>query len=445
MLKILVKFFYQPILDGEYMEISKHFLYNFSLLIFFLFFCLILFERSRKTVISKFSLVLLFVLLLWTSIQFSYNPVADARYDLRMIPYIIGSLYVGIGPLLSGFIIILRIFYGIDTGLFLTMLLYAPLALILWRIYPWFSKQKPKRRIIFAVSMSIILGLFSASGMVFIDSPSFWFDAFFAYLVIPPLGIGIISYSIEFIRKNIEMKHHLIKAEKLHAVEQMGAAISHEIRNPLTAAMGFVQLLQNGYVSRKQQNEYLSIIKDELKAAERVIQDYLTFAKPSLVSIEELNVKKELQHVINILQPIANQNSVEILTDFSVVGSIQGDKQKFRQAFINVIKNAVESMPNGGYLKIGTDFSQNNITIQVKDTGVGMTKEVLERLGEPYYSTKGSQGTGLGMMVVYSIVRAMNGTIKVQSEVGTGTIFQFGFPSFKAALKNESLKKVDSI
>jgi two-component system, sporulation sensor kinase B len=209
--------------------------------------------------------------------------------------------------------------------------------------------------------------------------------------------------------------------------------------------MGFVQLLQNGYVSRKQQNEYLSIIKDELKAAERVIQDYLTFAKPSLVSIEELNVKKELQHVINILQPIANQNSVEIITDFSVVGSIQGDKQKFRQAFINVIKNAVESMPNGGYLKIGTDFSQNNITIKVKDTGVGMTKEVIERLGEPYYSTKGSQGTGLGMMVVYSIVRAMNGTIKVQSEVGTGTIFQFGFPSFKAALKNEALKKVDSI
>lgn len=427
------------------MEITKHFLYNFSLLIFFLFICLILFERSRKTVISKFSLSLLFVLLLWTCIQFSYHPVDDARFDLRLIPYVIGSLYLGIGPFLSGLIIILRCFYGIDTGLFLTILLYGPLAIILWRIYPWVSKQKPKRRIIFAVSMGVILGLLSAGGMEFINSPNFWFDAFFAYVVIPPLGIGIISYSIEFIRKNFEMKHQLIKTEKLHAVEQMGAAISHEIRNPLTAAMGFVQLLQNGYVSRKQQNEYLSIIKDELKAAERVIQDYLTFAKPSLVSIEELNVKKELQHVINILQPIANQNSVEISTDFSVVGSIQGDRQKFRQAFINVLKNAVESMPNGGYLKIGTEFSQNHITIQVKDTGVGMTKEVLERLGEPYYSTKGSQGTGLGMMVVYSIVRAMNGTIKVQSEVGYGTTFQFSFPSFKAALKNESLKKVDSI
>jgi two-component system sporulation sensor kinase B len=433
-------------MDGEFVEITKHFLYNFSLLIFFLFFCLILFERSRKTVVSKFSLVLLFVLLLWTSIQFSYHPVAVARFDLRMIPYVIGSVYLGIGPFLSGFIILLRSFYGIDTGLTLTALLYGPLAFVLWQIYPWMDKQQPKRRIIFAVLMGVILGLLSAAGMEFINSPSFWIDVFFAYIVIPPLGIGIIAYSIEFIRKNIEMKHQLIKAEKLHAVEQMGAAISHEIRNPLTAAMGFVQLLQVGYHSRKQQNEYLSIIKDELKAAERVIQDYLTFAKPSLVSIEELNVKKELQHVINILQPIANQNSVEILTDFSVVGSIQGDRQKFRQAFINVLKNAVESMPNGGYLKLGTDFSQNQITILIKDTGVGMTKEVIERLGEPYYSTKGSQGTGLEMMVVYSIVRAMNGTIKVQSEVGNGTTFQFSFPSFKAALKNESsLKKVDSI
>lgn len=419
------------------MEITKHFLNNFSLLIFFLFFCLILFERSRKTVVSKTSLVLLFVLLLWTCIQFSYHPVAAARFDLRMIPYVIGSVYLGIGPFLSGFIILLRSFYGIDSGLLLSIFLYGPLIFVTWKIYPWIGKQQPKRRIIFAVFMGVILGILSASGMEFINSPSYWFDVFFAYIVIPPLGIGIISYSIEFFRKNIDMKHQLIKAEKLHAVEQMGAAISHEIRNPLTAALGFVQLLEGGYLSRKQQNEYLSIIKEELKAAERVIQDYLTFAKPSLVSIEELNVKKELQHVISILQPIANQNSVEILTDFSVVGSIQGDKQKFRQAFINVLKNAVESMPNGGYLKLGTDYSQNQITILIKDTGVGMTKEVLERLGEPYYSTKGSQGTGLGMMVVYSIVRAMNGTIRVQSEVGRGTTFQFSFPSFKAALKNE--------
>lgn len=418
------------------MEITKHLFSDLTILIIFLFFSLVLIEKNRKPTLTKSLFIILFVILLWTCIQFSYNPVPSARFDLRIIPYVIGSLYLGIGPLLSGLIIIIRGFYGIDTGFFLTAILYVPLAFLLWRLYPWFNHQFPKRRILFSVGLGIILGAVTIAGMEFIKTPDYWFDAWFAYLVIPPLGIGIISYCIEFVRRNIEMRHQLVKAEKLQAVEQMGAAISHEIRNPLTAASGFVQLLQDSYLTKQQQQDYLNIVKEELKAAERVIEDYLTFAKPSLVKIEELNVKKELQQVINILQPIANQNSVKILTDFSVVAFIQGDRQKFRQVFINVLKNAVESMPNGGYLTIGTEFSRNHITIQVKDTGIGMAKEQLERLGEPYYSTKGSKGTGLGMMVVYSIVRAMNGTIKVESEVGVGTTFHFKFSTYKLTMEN---------
>ncbi|HYK71757.1 MAG TPA: ATP-binding protein [Pseudoneobacillus sp.] len=421
------------------MEITKHLFSNLTIFIIFLFFSLVLIEKNRKTHLTKYLYIILFVLILWTCIQFSYNPVPSARFDLRVIPYVIGSLYLGMAPLLAAIIVILRGFYGIDTGFFLTIILYIPLSFMLWRFNPRFQSQLPKRRILFSVGLGIILGAITVAGMEIINTPNYWFDAWFAYLIIPPLGIGIISYCIEFVQSNIEMRHQLIKAEKLQAVEQMGAAISHEIRNPLTAASGFVQLLQDGYLTKQQQMDYLTIVKEELKAAERVIEDYLTFAKPSLVTIEELNVKKELQQVINILQPIANQNSVKISTDFSVVGFIQGDRQKFRQVFINVLKNAVESMPTGGYLTIGTEFSRNHITIQVNDTGIGMAKDQLERLGEPYYSTKGSKGTGLGMMVVYSIVRAMNGTIKVESEVGVGTTFHFKFPTQKLSMEN--LKK----
>jgi two-component system sporulation sensor kinase B len=232
------------------------------------------------------------------------------------------------------------------------------------------------------------------------------------------------------------MSQQLIKAEKLKAVEQMGAAISHEIRNPLTAASGFVQLLQDDYLSRQKRKEYLSIVKEELISAERVIQDYLTFAKPSLETFEELNVKGELRQIINILQPLANQNSVEILTDFSVIGFIKGDQQKFRQCFVNVLKNGIEAMPNGGYLSITSEYTQNNVTIRVKDTGIGMTSEQLERLGEPFYSTKGKNGTGLGMMVVYSIVRAMDGNIWVESELGVGTTFHFEFRTISSLMKD---------
>ncbi|MEW9051270.1 MAG: HAMP domain-containing sensor histidine kinase [Neobacillus sp.] len=411
------------------MEITKHLFLNLSVLIILLFFCIIWLDQSKKLAMSKTVNIVFFILLIWFCIQFSFNPVPYARYDLRIIPIVIGGLYLGIGPIVIIAMLIIRSFYGLDLGLFETTLLYVPLAIIMLYLYPWFSEQSSSKRIPVAIFLGMILGILTVSGMELINSKRMWLDAWFAYIVIPPLGIGIIAYCIEFFKRSIEMQQHLIKVEKLKAVEQMGAAISHEIRNPLTAASGFVQLLQDDYLPRNKRREYLSIVKEELNSAERVIQDYLTFAKPSLVSIEELNVKNELKQIINILQPMANQYSVEIITDFSVIGFIKGDRQRFRQCFINILKNAVESMPNGGHLYIDTDFSQDNVTIRVTDTGVGMSKEQLERLGEPYYSTKGSKGTGLGMMVVFSLIRAMDGAIRVQSEVGVGTTFHISFPT----------------
>ncbi|OLS33459.1 HAMP domain-containing sensor histidine kinase [Bacillus sp. MRMR6] len=411
------------------MEITKHLFLNLSVLIILLFFCMIWLDQSKKLSMSKTVIIVFFILLIWFCIQFSYNPVPYARYDLRIIPIVIGGLYLGIGPIVIISMLIIRGFYGLDLGLIETMILYVPLGIIMINLYPWFYKQSSSKRIPFAILLGMILGILTVSGMELINTKRMWLDAWFAYIVIPPLGIGIIAYCIEFFKRSMEMQQQLIKVEKLKAVEQMGAAISHEIRNPLTAASGFVQLLQDDYLPRNKRREYLSIVKEELNSAERVIQDYLTFAKPSLVSIEELNVKNELKQIINILQPMANQHSVEIITDFSVIGFIRGDRQRFRQCFINILKNAVESMPNGGHLYIETDFSQDNVTIRVTDTGVGMSKEQLERLGEPYYSTKGSKGTGLGMMVVFSLVRAMDGSIRVQSEVGVGTTFHISFPT----------------
>lgn len=418
------------------MEITKHLFLNLSILIFFLFFFLVWLEKSKKFTISKPALTGFFTLMIWYCIQFSYHPTPYIRDDLRMIPLVIGALYFGIGYYLVFFIILIRAFYGLNSGFFETFLFYAPISIVLSKVYSWFWTQIPRKRICFAVLSGIILGVLSAGGMDLLNSEITGFDSWFAFLVIPPLGIGIIAYLIEFIKKTLDMRQQLIKAEKLKAVEQMGAAISHEIRNPLTAASGFVQLLQDNNLSRQKQKEYLSIVKEELNSAEKVIQDYLTFAKPALETVEELNVKSELRQIINIIQPIANQNSVEIITDFAVIGFIKGDFQKFRQCFINVLKNAVESMPNGGQLFISSEFKQDYLTVTIKDTGTGMSKEQLNRLGEPFYSTKGSKGTGLGMMVVYSIVKAMNGTISVESEVGKGTTFTFEFPTIKTFSQN---------
>jgi two-component system, sporulation sensor kinase B len=420
------------------MEITKHLFLNLSILIILLLFCLIWLDQSRKFTLSKTTMIILSVLVLWICIQFSYNPVPYARYDLRIIPIVIGGLYLGIGLIIVIAMLIIRSLYGLDTGLLATILLYVPLAIVFFRLTPWFWKQSSNRRISVAILLGIILGILTTGGELFRYTGSPWYDVLIAYFVIPPLGIGLIAYSIEYIKKSVELRLQLIKVEKLKAVEQMGAAISHEIRNPLTAASGFVQLLNDDYLPRHKRREYLSIVKDELNSAERVIQDYLTFAKPSLISIEELNVKNELKQIISIITPMTNQNSVEIITNFSVIGFIKGDRQRFRQCFINILKNAVEAMPHGGQLYIETHFSQDYVTICIKDTGIGMTSEQLERLGEPYYSTKGKNGTGLGMMVVYSIVRAMHGFIRVESEIEAGTTFYIKFPTITSIKKNEN-------
>lgn len=411
------------------MEVTKHLFLNLSFLMILLFISLIFIEKSKKFTLSKSSIVLFFMAALWICIQFSYSPISYARFDLRIIPLVVGGLYVGIGPILVGSALILRGFYGLDSGLFLSSLLYIPFAIVVWRLHPWFWKQLPNRRVLIAIGFGVVLGVLTIFGMVLSDTHTHWFDVWFAYLVIPATGIGIIAYSIEFVRKNSEMRQQLIKAEKLKAVEQMGAAISHEIRNPLTAASGFVQLLEDDYLPRQKRKEYLAIVKEELNSAERVIQDYLTFAKPAIESFQDLNVKSELKQIISIVQPLANQNSVAISTEFAVLGNIKGDQQKFRQCFVNVLKNAIEAMPNGGSLMVSTEYSHDFVSIVIKDTGIGMTTEQLERLGEPFYSTKGKNGTGLGMMVVYSIVRAMEGFISVESELGAGTTFQFKFPA----------------
>ncbi|MGB3102517.1 MAG: HAMP domain-containing sensor histidine kinase, partial [Psychrobacillus psychrotolerans] len=253
-------------------------------------------------------------------------------------------------------------------------------------------------------------------------------EVLFAYLVIQPLGAVIISYIMEEIIMTIQLRQRTIKSKRIEAVERMGAAISHEIRNPLTAAIGFVQLLQSNAISKENHTHYISIIKNELKSAERVIQDYLNFSNPEIKSMEPLLLQEELEQVIQLLQPFAKRNSVKIVSIFSPGEAIEGDKQKFHQCFVNIMKNAIESMPKGGILTVETERT-TTVSILIKDTGSGMTLEQMTRLGEPYYSTKGSKGTGLGIMVVYSIVRAMNGTIHVESEIGKGTTFKITFPS----------------
>ena len=416
--------------------ITIHFLFNLSMLMILFFVFFLLNKRVGSIYLHKRVGLFYFVSSLILCSVFSYPIQSEYVLDLRIIPFLLGGLYLRFSPILGFLVIFFRGFHGIDVGFFIAVVFYTAFSFFIWCISSWFLKLTSNARILFSTGITLLLSVVILLTIALNTvSPDQLLDIFIAYVIVPPLGVAIISSLIEIREKNQQLQQQLIIEEKLVAVEQMGAAISHEIRNPLTTAIGFIELLDQVSLDKNKRIKYLSIIKDELDSAEGIIQDYLTFSKPIVESIEELDIQKELTHILKLLHPLANYHSVKVSTDFSTYGTIQGDKSKFHQCFINIIRNSIESMPYGGALLIKTIATQNKIIISIQDTGKGLSKEQIQRIGEPHYSTKGPQGTGLGMMVAYSILRAMRGTIDVQSEIGKGTISQFHFKLNKTKVK----------
>lgn len=146
--------------------------------------------------------------------------------------------------------------------------------------------------------------------------------------------------------------------------------------------------------------------------------------------MEVLHVEDELKHLVTIIEPLARIRSVDIQLN-TTRQKIIGDRSLFRQALLNLMKNGLEAMPDGGQLSITVSDKENEMILEVSDTGIGMNNEQISRLGEPYYTTKGAQGTGLGMMVVFQVLEGMKSTITVQSTVGEGSRFIVTIPKAK--------------
>ena len=176
----------------------------------------------------------------------------------------------------------------------------------------------------------------------------------------------------------------------------------------------------------------------ELDRATEVINDYLTFAKPTLATNETIDISKEIQQAVNVIMPLANMNAIQIHVHLLPTHQhfVKGEGKKFQQCMINILKNGIESMPNNRNLRISQTYYKDTMQINIRDEGTGMTQEQINRLGEPYFTTK-EKGTGLGLMVSYSIIKAMGGTILVTSEQGKGTCFSLRLPILQESEQEE--------
>ncbi|AOZ92035.1 ATP-binding protein [Paenibacillus crassostreae] len=235
----------------------------------------------------------------------------------------------------------------------------------------------------------------------------------------------IVQYSKELELINNELQ----RSEKLEIISELAASVAHEVRNPLQVTRGFLQLLTERY-EQEQAQMYLIMALDELDCASNIITDFLTFAKPDFDQITELNIYDELTHIESILIPLANLSDGVVSMDIPHDLSIMGNSSKFKQALINLIKNSIEAWNGRGIIRIWAYKNNSIVTVHIEDNGVGMDQEELTRLGAPYFSNK-TKGTGLGLMVSFRIIEAMQGEIQYKSQKGAGTEAIITFPSSK--------------
>ncbi|OIJ17242.1 hypothetical protein BKP37_01705 [Anaerobacillus alkalilacustris] len=215
------------------------------------------------------------------------------------------------------------------------------------------------------------------------------------------------------------------KAEKLSLVGQLSASIAHEIRNPLTTLKGFLQLIKK---EKEVNPTHLEILLNEMNRIEMITSELLLLAKPQAVQFTNGNIKDTINDVVTLLQSQALMKNIEIIFEYEKVGSISYVSNQLKQVFINLIKNAIESMTDGGVIKVVLfDYSQENILIEVIDQGCGISDDLAPNIGMPFYSTK-EKGTGLGMLTTFKIINEHNGKIEFKSKLGEGTTFRVFLP-----------------
>jgi two-component system, sporulation sensor kinase A len=215
------------------------------------------------------------------------------------------------------------------------------------------------------------------------------------------------------------------RSEKLSVIGELAAGVAHEIRNPLTSIKGFIQLFQQGF----QKKEYFELITSELNRIETIVSEFLVLAKPQVIPFQKKDLVYILRSTIVLLMAQANLSNIQFRMEFDCESLfLYCGESQLKQVFINVIKNAIEAMPNGGEIWVKLKLTEENqVMISFVDKGQGIPLERVNRLGEPFYTTK-EKGTGLGLMVSYRIIEAHNGRITVNSEPGLGTTIDVILP-----------------
>lgn len=214
------------------------------------------------------------------------------------------------------------------------------------------------------------------------------------------------------------VQEQLAHAQKMESVGRLAAGVAHEINTPLGIILGYSQLLQEELEPNSQSHEDVATIVKQTKNCSRIVADLLSFSRSSESHISEFNMNEAIEEVIGMVEHTFGLNHVIVKREYHKHPLwVKGDKEKLKQVVINLLNNSFDAIQKDGVIRVTTDGRrENEIKISISDSGCGIPKENINKIFEPFYTTKGpDKGTGLGLSVTFGIIKEHKGSIKVYS------------------------------
>lgn len=243
--------------------------------------------------------------------------------------------------------------------------------------------------------------------------------------------------------KIIGIEDQLRRAEKLSTLGEMAAVLAHEIRNPLGSIRGTAEILKDDFLPENPKHEFLEMQIKETERLNRVVEDFLHMARPQPSEMKPCSVQEELETIACLLSIDAKKRQINLeLNEPPTAVPVRADGEKLRQAFLNIMINALQATPPGGSVRISTvvrDEEEGSwLEIRFSDTGTGIEAEALQKIFEPFYTTK-PDGTGLGLAISKKIVEAHSGDLFVERKSDYGTDVVVRLPVRGEAVREDTL------
>ncbi|WML57537.1 ATP-binding protein [Neobacillus sp. PS2-9] len=238
------------------------------------------------------------------------------------------------------------------------------------------------------------------------------------YAILTGIAYVILVRFYSYIQSLTSVHDELLQKERLAVIGQMAATIGHEIRNPLSSLKGFTQLQQEQYPNT---NDFYPIMIQEIDRINSIVNDLMYISKPRTISFEKASIEEIISYTLSITQHQVERQGITVETIIdSSLPLIDCDSKQLKQVFLNLIKNAIEAMPEGGNINIKVKVEKQKMYICIQDEGYGIKDENIPKLGEPFFTTK-KDGTGLGLLVTNQVIKEHSGELNIQSEPKQGT------------------------